>query len=42
MCIKYAGVRYAIVRDTLKNAKATTVKSLEKFYQDYNIDEKYR
>ena len=42
MCRTYAGVRYAMVRDTIKNVKATTVKSLMKFYEDYNIPEEYR
>ena len=42
MCITYPGVRYAMVRDTVKNVKATTVKSLEKFYADYDISEKFR
>lgn len=42
MCIKYPGVRYALLRDTIKNAKATTIKSLEKFYKDYDIPEKFR
>lgn len=39
MCIKYPGVRYALVRDTIKNLKNTTVVSLEKFYDIYNIPE---
>lgn len=42
MCVTYPGVRYAMVRDTIKNVKATTVKSLEKFYADYDIPEKFR
>ena len=42
MCIKYPWVRYAIVRDTIKNLKNTTVVSLEKFYNDYNIPEYLR
>ena len=42
MCTHFPGVRYAMVRDTIKNVKATTVKSLEKFYSDYNIPEEYR
>jgi hypothetical protein len=42
MCIKYPGVRYALVRDTIKNLKNTTVVSLEKFYSDYNIPEDLR
>lgn len=42
MCITYPGVRYAMVRDTVKNVKATTVKSLEKFYADYDISEDFR
>lgn len=37
MCIKYPWVRFALVRDTIKNLKNTTVVSLEKFYSDYNI-----
>jgi hypothetical protein len=41
MCIKYPGVRYAMVRDTIKNVKATTVKSMMKFFSDYNITEEY-
>ena len=39
MCIKYPGVRFALVRDTIKNLKNTTVVSLEKFYDIYNIPE---
>ena len=39
MCIKYPWVRYALVRDTIKNLKNTTVVSLEKFYDIYNIPE---
>ena len=31
-----------MVRDTIKNVKATTVKSLFDFYRDYNIPEEYR
>ena len=42
MCVKYPWVRYAIVRDTIKNLKNTTVVSLEKFYGDYNIPEDLR
>ena len=42
MCIKYPGVRFALVRDTIKNLKNTTVVSLEKFYNDYNIPEELR
>lgn len=42
MCRTYPGVRYAMVRDTIKNVKATTVKSLMDFYSDYNIPELYR
>ena len=42
MCKKYPGVRYAMVRDTIKNVKATTVKSLMKYYEDYDIPEKFR
>ena len=37
MCKRYPGVRYAMVRNTIKNVKATTVKSLFKYYDDYNI-----
>ena len=42
MCKTYPGVRYAMVRDTIKNVKATTVKSLFDYYRDYNIPEEYR
>ena len=42
MCRTYPGVRYAMVRDTIKNVKATTVKSLFDFYRDYNIPEEHR
>lgn len=42
MCRTYPGVRYAMIRDTIKNVKATTVKSLMKFYGDYNIPEEFR
>ena len=42
MCIKYPGVRFALVRDTIKNLKNTTVVSLEKFYDIYNIPESMR
>lgn len=42
MCVKYPWVRYAMVRDTIKNVKATTVKSMMKFFSDYNISEEYR
>ena len=42
MCIKYPWVRYALVRDTIKNLKNTTVVSLEKFYDIYNIPESMR
>lgn len=31
-----------MVRDTIKNVKATTVKSLMKYYGDYNIPERFR
>lgn len=31
-----------MVRDTIKNVKATTVKSMMKFFSDYNISEEYR
>ena len=37
MCNEYPWVRYALVRDTIKNIKQTSVISLEKFYRDYNI-----
>jgi hypothetical protein len=37
MCNQYPWVRYALVRDTIKNIKQTSVISLEKFYRDYNI-----
>lgn len=42
MCINYPGVRYAMVRDTIKNVKATTVKSMMKFFSDYEISEEYK
>jgi len=42
MCIKYPWVRFAFVRDTIKNLKNTTVISLEKFYSIYNIPENLR
>ena len=42
MCIKYPWVRFAFVRDTIKNLKNTTVVSLEKFYSIYNIPENLR
>ena len=42
MCIKYPWVRFALVRDTIKNLKNTTVVSLEKFYSIYNIPEELR
>lgn len=42
MCIKYPWVRYALVRDTIKNLKNTTVVSLEKFYDIYQIPESMR
>lgn len=42
MCRKYPGVRYAMVRDTVKNIKRTTVKSLFDFYRDYDVPEEYR
>lgn len=42
MCKRYPGVRYAMVRNTIKNVKATTVKSLFKFYDDYQIPQQYR
>lgn len=42
MCIKYPWIVFAFVRDTIKNLKATTVITLEKFYQDYQIPEEFR
>lgn len=42
MCIKYPWVRFAFVRDTIKNLKNTTVVSLEKFYDIYNIPKEMR
>lgn len=42
MCITYPGVRFALVRDTIKNLKNTTVVSLEKFYDIYNIPKELR
>lgn len=42
MCNQYPWVRYALVRDTIKNIKQTSVISLEKFYRDYNIPEDMR
>lgn len=42
MCNQYEWVRYALVRDTIKNIKQTSVISLEKFYNDYNIPEEMR
>lgn len=42
MCIKYPGVRFAVVRDTIKNLKNTTVVSLEKFYDIYKIPKELR
>lgn len=42
MCNEYPWVRYALVRDTIKNIKQTSVISLEKFYNDYNIPEDMR
>ena len=42
MCIKYPWVRYALVRDTIKNLKNTTVVSLEKFYDIYKIPQELR
>lgn len=42
MCIKYPWVRFAVVRDTIKNLKNTTVVSLEKFYDIYNIPKELR
>lgn len=37
MCNEYPWVRYALVRDTIKNIKQTTVISLEKFYNICNV-----
>lgn len=42
MCRTFPWVRYAMVRDTIKNVKATTVKSLFDFYRDYDIPEEFR
>ena len=42
MCNQYPWVRYALVRDTIKNIKQTSVISLEKFYRDYNIPDDMR
>ena len=42
MCNEYPGVRYALVRDTIKNIKQTTVISLEKFYNICNVPEEMR
>ena len=42
MCNQYPWVRYALVRDTIKNIKQTSVISLEKFYNDYKIPEDMR
>lgn len=42
MCVRFPWVRYALARDTIKNAKATTVKSLWKFYSIYNIPERFQ
>ena len=42
MCNQYPWVRYALVRDTIKNIKQTSVVSLEEFYQKYDIPEDMR
>ncbi len=42
MCNEHPWVRYALVRDTIKNIKQTSVISLEKFYNDYKIPEEMR
>lgn len=42
MCNQYPWVRYALVRDTIKNIKQTTVISGEEFYQKYHIPEDMR
>ena len=42
MCMKYPWIVFAFVRDTIKNLKATTVVTMEKFYADYNIPQEYR
>ena len=42
MCNQYPWVRYALVRDTIKNIKQTTVISLEKFYNQHNIPQEMR
>ena len=42
MCVQYPWVRYALVRDTIKNIKQTSVVSLEEFYNKYNIPEDMR
>lgn len=42
MCVTYSWVRFALVRDTIKNVKQTTVVSLEKFYNEYHIPESLR
>lgn len=42
MCNEYPWVRYALVRDTIKNIKQTTVISLEKFYNICNVPEEMR
>ena len=42
MCVTYPWVRFALVRDTIKNVKQTTVISLEKFYSEYHIPESLR
>ena len=42
MCNEYEWVRYALVRDTIKNIKQTTVISLEKFYNICNVPENMR
>lgn len=42
MCNEYPWVRYALVRDTIKNIKQTTVISWEEFYNKYNIPPEMR
>ena len=42
MCNEYPWVRYALVRDTIKNIKQTTVISLEKFYNICHIPQDMR
>ena len=42
MCNEYPWVRYALVRDTIKNIKQTTVISLEKFYNICHVPQEMR